>query len=64
MAEIILTETKKLRGGQKTTLTQLITKDLAPVNLTIEQSLEHVRDRLGWREFVHALCSNSSEHSG
>ena len=64
MDEVLLTETKKPRGGQKTTWTKLITKDLAKANLTIEQSLETARDRSGWRGIVHALSSNTSKRSG
>lgn len=51
-------------GGQKTTWTKLVTKDLAQVNPTVEQSLKTARDRSGWLGIVRALSRNTSKRSG
>lgn len=50
--EALYTETKKPRGGQRTTWLKLVTRDLADVGVTLEQALDMAEDRCEWRGLI------------
>ena len=53
--ECMYTDTKKTRGGQKTTWLKLVARDLAALDLTLEWAVELAEDRRGWRSLIEKI---------
>ena len=53
--ESMFTDTKKPRGGQKATWLKLVARDLAELDLTLEQAVEAASDRRGWRGLTERI---------
>lgn len=56
--DVLNTETKKPRGGQRLTGPKQIIKDLERQDLNIEKALGIANDRAGWRRVVHKVGGN------